>query len=71
MSALWYALISAVDYIRPIHPGQLNILVGTSKCEATRLTSEQKENVRLYREDNNIEVYLLKQTSNVLPYLYL
>ena len=71
MSALEYAIISAVNYIRPIHPGILNIPIGTPNYEATRLTNEHKESVRLYREANNIEACLLRQISKALPDLYI
>ena len=38
-----YANVSAVDYVRPVHPGMLCIPPGTTNFETTRLTSEHKE----------------------------
>lgn len=48
-----YSNISNVQYIRPVHPGILVIPAGTPNFEATRLTSEHKELIRLNREANN------------------
>jgi len=66
-----YANVSLTPYCRPLHPGILNIPVGTPNYEATRLTSEHKELIRLNREANNIEASLLKQLGHALPDLYL
>jgi len=66
-----YQNVSAIEYVRPLHPGILNIPVGTANYEATRLTSEHKESLRLNREANNVEAGLLKQLGKALPELYL
>ena len=66
-----YQNVSAIDYVRPLHPGTIDIAVGTANYEATRLTSEHKERVRLNREANNTEACLLKQLGKALPALYL
>lgn len=55
----------------PLHPGILNIPVGTPNYEAMRLTSEHKESLSLTREANNVEGCLLKQLGKLLPELYL
>ena len=65
-----YANVSVIDYACPLHPGILNIPVGTAKYEA-RLTSGHKESLRLNREANNVETCLLKQLGKSLPELYL
>ena len=66
-----YANVSAVDYVRPVHPGILCIPHGTTIFETTRLTNEHKEHLRLNREANNVEACLLKQLGKALPELYL
>ena len=71
LSLAEYANVSPTPYIRPVHPGNLNIPVGTPNYEATRLTSDHKELIRLNREANNIEASLLKQLGHALPDLYL
>ena len=66
-----YANISVVDYVRPVHLGILNIPVGITSYETTRLTSKHKELLRVNRETNNVEACLLKQLGKVLPELCL
>ena len=56
-----YTNINPLAYIRHLHPGILNILVGTANYEATMLTCEHKERTRLNREANNVDTCLLKQ----------
>ena len=55
-----YANVSVTNYVRPLHPGILNITEGTTNYELTRLVNEHKELLRLNREANNAEVCLLK-----------
>ena len=45
-----YAMISAVPYVRPLHPGPLIIPAGNTNHEATRLTQAHTEEIRLFRE---------------------
>ena len=52
-----YSMISAVIYARPTHPGALIIPAGTTHHEATRLTIEHNENVRVYRETIELEKF--------------
>ena len=66
-----YSNVAHIPYVRPIHPGVLLIPPATPNYEATRLTSEHKERIRLNREANNIEASLLKQLGQALPALYL
>ena len=42
-----YGLISVVPYVRPLHPGPLNIPAGTINHEATRLTLARTETIRV------------------------
>ena len=66
-----YDNVSPTAYVRPLHPGILNIPLGAANFEATRLTSEHKELIFLNRETNNVEASLLKQLGHALPDLYL
>ena len=50
LSAAEYQSISNTPYIRPVHPGLLNIPRGTPQHEAHRLKSEHKEKLKLFRE---------------------
>ena len=52
-----YENITPASYVCPVHPGILNISVGTPNYEAKRLTEEHKELVRLNREANNVDFF--------------
>ena len=54
-----YAMISAISYVRPLHPGILAIPAGTAQHEATRLTLVHAQAIRLYRETVELEKALL------------
>ena len=54
-----YAMISAVPYVRPLHPGPLTIPTGTTNHEANRLTLAHTEAIRVFRETVEIEKALL------------
>ena len=58
-----YVNITPTSYARPVHPVILNISMGMPNYEATRLTDQHKELVRLTRETNNVEKCRLKQFS--------
>ena len=66
-----YANLLVTNYMRPLHPGILNIKEGATNYESTRLLNEHKELLRLNREANNVEDCLLKQLGKTLPELYL
>ena len=66
-----YANISVLEYVHPMHPGILSTPVGTANYKTTRLTSEHKECLRVNREANNVEAFLLNQLGKALPELYL
>ena len=66
-----YATISAVPYVRPVHPGNLNIPAGTAQHEATRLRAEQKELIRVFRETVDVEKALIKQVVAAVEPKYL
>ena len=43
-----YAVVSPVPYVRPGHPGVLNIPAGTPQHESTCLLTEHKDAIRLF-----------------------
>ena len=65
-----YAMISAIPYIRPLHPGNLNIPAGTTNHEANRLTLAHTEAIRVFRETVEVEKALLNQTCAALDDTY-
>lgn len=51
-----YDIISPRNpYIRPLHPGILNIPINATQHAAIRLWDDHKEDIRLFRETVNIE----------------
>ena len=56
------ALITAIQYIRHLHPGILVIQPGTTLHEADRLRDEYKEAMRLFKEMIELEKLLKKQS---------
>ena len=56
-----YGMISAVPYVRPLHPGPLIIPLNTSQHEATRLTLAHSESIRVFRETIEVEKALWNQ----------
>ena len=56
-----YTTVSATAYNRPVHPGPLVIAPGTAQHEATRLRTDHKEAIRLFRETIDVEKALIKQ----------
>ena len=71
LAAVEYVNIIPTAYVCPIHPGILQFAVGTPNHKSARLAEEHKEFVRLNRESNNVEKFLLKQISKTLPDIYL
>ena len=71
LTAAEYMNVVVIPYIHPVHPGVLDIAVGTATYEATRLREEHKEVIRLNNEANNVKTALLNQLSRPLPNLYL
>ena len=71
LTRLEYINVSVIDCVRPVYPCILNIPVENMSYEAIRLTSEHKELLRVNREANNNEAYLMKKLCKALPELYL
>ena len=65
-----YQNISRIPYLPPVHPGILSIDAGTTHHEATRLTLEHDESVRLFRESLELEKVLINITCNALEDTY-
>lgn len=71
LSPAEYANVSAVPYIRPLHPGVLVIPVASSDQTETRLRNEHKRQLALLHETINVENALKKQISETIDDLYL
>ena len=71
LSDVEYALVSPhVPYVRPAHPGPV-APVGTTQLQNTNLREQYNEDLRLFREANQVEEALTKQLADVLPPHYL
>ena len=68
-----YALISAVPYVRPVHPGPLVLPAGANVTNLQREMTRDahREQVRVFREVVELEKALLKILAHVLPELYI
>lgn len=66
-----YANVSAIPYLRHIHPGSLNIPVGASHHASTRMLLDHKEQKRVFREMVTIKKSLQNKLSIVIPSKYL
>ena len=67
-----YALVSAVPYNRPVHPGPLVLPAGPGVTNLQREIARDthREEVRVFREVVELEKTLLKQLVQALPALY-
>ena len=71
LSDVEYALVNPNDpYVRPAHPGP-NAPVGTTQLQNTNLREQYNEEIRLFREANQVESALIKQLADALPPHYL
>ena len=66
-----YNVVSQDPYVRPVHPGALVIPAGTAQHEATRLRTDHKEAIRLFRETVDVEKALIKQVVAAIEPKYL
>ena len=66
-----YTGISNIPYVRPPHPGVLNIPPATSERVETRRRAEHKRDLALYHETINLENALKKQITEAVDELYL
>ena len=71
LSARQYALLTAVPFIRPAHPGALLIPAGTTAPMSEVLKNAHQEQLRLFREVQGVEKALIQQIVRALdaPYL--
>ena len=56
-----YLHVSALPYVKPVHPGTLHITVGTPQHETNRLREDHTDAIRLFRETIDVEKALIKQ----------
>ena len=66
-----YALVSPVPYVTPGHPGPLVIPAGTPNYLRQEMRDTHKEEIRVYRESDNVDKTLKKQMTTAIPDLYL
>ena len=50
-----------VPYVRPVHPGALDVPINATNHIALGLRADHKEAVRLFRESNDVKQRLIKQ----------
>ena len=71
LTPLGYALVSPIEYIRPVNPGNLTIKLNNTQHETTWLQEDHKESIKLYRKTALTEKALIKQLGQALPDLYM
>ena len=71
LSATEYINISAVPYVRPLHPGVLIIPPNATERTEKRLRDEYKRLMALFHETVNLENALKKQITGTIDDLYL
>ena len=71
LSARQYTLLTAVPFVRPLHPGALNIPTGTTGPMTEVLKTAHSETLRLFNEVQGVEKALIQQIVRPLdaPYL--
>jgi hypothetical protein len=71
ITAAELATITALPFIRPVFPGQLQIPAGTTGPMATTLKEAHQEATRLFREVQGVEAALIQQIIKAVdpPYL--
>jgi hypothetical protein len=50
-----YAVLTALPFVRPVHPGPLAIPAGTTAAMSTVLKETHQETIRLFREVQGVE----------------
>ena len=71
LSPAEYLNVSAMPYVRPVHPGQLTIPAGISQHEATRLRNDHNTAIKVFRETVDVEKALIKQLVAAIDSTYL
>ena len=67
-----YAMVlGTIPYVRPVHPGALNIPLGSTQHAATALREDHKEAIRVFREVNDVEQRIIKQLVRAIDATYL
>ena len=65
-----YAFISIRPFVRPLHPGVLNIAEGTTRDEAERLQFNHKMSTELFNTTHAVEKTLLQQLVKAIDSSY-
>ncbi len=66
-----YHALTGHHYVRPVHPGLINIVHGTALHEVVRLREEHAEAKRLHRETIDLENTLKKQIIQSVEKMYI
>lgn len=68
-----YTMVSATPYVRPVHPGVLVLPngVGTTNLHREIARDTHKEDLRVFREDVDVEKALIKQLVQAVPEIYM
>ena len=66
-----YGLVKITPYLKPAHPGALNIALGTSNFEATRLREEHNDATLLFRGSGDIENAIREQLVKAIEPVFL
>ena len=71
LSARQYSLLTAVAFVRPVHPGALLIPTGTTGPNTETMKNAHHEQLRLFREVQGVEKALIQQLVKAVdaPYL--
>ena len=63
--------VANTPYVRPAHPGPLNIAIGTTQHAATMLRLDHKKAIDLYHETVDLDNALKKQITDAIESIYL
>ena len=66
-----YANVSAVPYVRPLHPGDLNIPVAATARHENGLREDHKRDLKLFHDTVDIEKDLKSQIVEAIDPIYL
>ena len=61
LTTVEYTHVSALPYVKPVHPGTLHIAADTTQYEATRLREDLEDAARVFCETIDVENALTKQ----------
>ena len=66
-----YANITATPYIRPAHPGPLEISALTAQHAEIRMQEDHKALIRVFREAMDLQKYVIKKIAKAIDPVYI